>query len=286
MPHTNRKKKSSDGRPKAQSTTKKFSHSKRELIDGEDGWTQVADKGWKSVPHTHPHGGNMSVDMTLEEMREEYERHQKAWSSSDACAALKKLLETQNRSDKHAILNVVCLGLGSLQAISFDRRRTSHTQLAALQTIREILGELYFYVLHMDTNSEQISNAPPSCKIHISLISINHFSKLRATKWWKTQKPSNLSVTGHYVMPCTATERCYGRLRIRQALQCSFVPIFGSSCWTLSTHLPTRPQLSSHHKRSVINMNTLWRTPQRFGPCCKVMTKSPFHNLKTTSQIR
>jgi hypothetical protein len=143
MPHTNRKKKASDGKVRAD-PKKKFSHSKREYISSEDGWTQVADKGWKStISKDKLCTGlqNPLVDMTLEEMVQEHERYKKQWESSDACAKLKNILSVTENEGRCAVGNAICLGLGSLQALSMEWRRSSHTQLAALTTIRDALSE-------------------------------------------------------------------------------------------------------------------------------------------------
>lgn len=156
MPHTNRKKKcpislGADGKPSKQASSKKFTHSKRELVESSDGWTQVASSGWKSAkPHVHSHLHSQGpsglspqvLDMSLDEMRIGYERYRKAWEESAACVQLKAILADDNAggSGRCGIDNVVCLGLGCLHAVSLVWRRTSCMQLAALETIREVLG--------------------------------------------------------------------------------------------------------------------------------------------------
>ncbi len=142
MPHTNRKKRSSDASQKSQPKTKKFSHSKREYRDIGDGWTQVADKGWKKAVNKEEFvGSGASADMTLLEMEREYGRYKKQWESSDAYTQLRAYLSKIPREEIAAVADGVCLGLGSLQALSMDWRRSSHTQLAALQTIYEVFAE-------------------------------------------------------------------------------------------------------------------------------------------------
>jgi hypothetical protein len=146
MPHTNQKKKRSNGRAHAD-PQKKFSHSKREYIPSDDGWIQVADKRRQDFQNVHKpllENESPSIDMTLEEMAQEFERYKKQWESSDACAQLQSLLATKNE-DTYTVENTVCLGLGSLQALSLEWRRTSHTQLAALTTIK---GTLSVYNVH------------------------------------------------------------------------------------------------------------------------------------------
>lgn len=142
MPHTNRKKTRSDGKAGAD-PKKKFSHSKREYITSDDGWTQVADKGWKSArgkSKSYAEEQNPLIDMTIEEMVLEHERYREQWESSDACAKLKSIFSARENEDRVPVKSVVCLGLGSLQALSFEWRRTSHTQLAALITIISALS--------------------------------------------------------------------------------------------------------------------------------------------------
>jgi hypothetical protein len=143
MPHTNRKKKASDGRARADSK-KKFSHSKREYITSEDGWTHVVDKGWGSMLSKDKLRGvleNPLADMTLEEMVKEHERYRQQWESSVACAKLKNILSSTENEGRCIVESAICLGLGSLQALPMEWRRSSHTQLAALITIRDTLGK-------------------------------------------------------------------------------------------------------------------------------------------------
>lgn len=143
MPHTNRKKKSSNRKTRAD-PRKKFSHSKREYIYSEDGWTHVADKRSKSMMSkgkSHSVLENPLADMTLEEMVKEHERYKQQWETSDACAELKNILSDAKKEGRCTVENVICLGLGSLQALVMEWRRSSHTQLAALMTIKETLGK-------------------------------------------------------------------------------------------------------------------------------------------------
>jgi len=143
MPHTNRKKKAFNGKAEVD-PKKKFSHSKREYISSEDGWTHVADKRWKSMmskDKSHKIMENPLADMTLEEMVKEHKRYREQWESSDAFAKLKNILSDTGNEGRCTVGNVVCLGLGSLQALVIEWRRSSHTQLAALMTIKEALGK-------------------------------------------------------------------------------------------------------------------------------------------------
>lgn len=84
---------------------------------------------------------NPLADMTLEEMVKEHERYRQQWESSDACAKLKNILSGTENEGKCVVENVICLGLGSLQALPMEWRRSSHTQLAALITIRDALSK-------------------------------------------------------------------------------------------------------------------------------------------------
>jgi hypothetical protein len=144
MPHTNRKKKATDRKAQADSQ-KKFAYSKREYITSEDGWTHVADKSWKSMmskEKSHAAVESPLADMTLEEMVKEHDRYSQQWESSDACAKLKIILSSTENEGRCVVENAICLGLGSLQALSMEWRRSSHTQLAALTTIRDTLSKL------------------------------------------------------------------------------------------------------------------------------------------------
>jgi SRR1 len=140
-------------------------HTKRRLLVDKDGWTHVVDH-----PRVQGRGNSedstgsppaQSADMTVDEMSREHQRHCKQWEGSDSYTELKAriagaMADVQNLStgsnNKHsrdndsnsnrvmAITNIVCLGLGSLQSLSSQLRQTSHTQLAALETIRSALG--------------------------------------------------------------------------------------------------------------------------------------------------
>lgn len=119
-------------------------HTKRKEIIGEDGWIHVVDK-----PRTHQpdakarkqplQGGDFElkgvsyVDRTLVEMKEEFEHWKRSWEERPTCQALKERMKDVEKDRK--IENVVVLGLGSLQSARREGRRSSATQLAALQTI-------------------------------------------------------------------------------------------------------------------------------------------------------
>jgi hypothetical protein len=143
MPHTNRKKRPSGGKVGAD-PKKKFAHSKREYISSDDGWTHVTDKRSNLMIRneiTHTVFGTALADMTLEEMVKEYERYKKHWETSGACAELKNILSDTKKERRYTVDNVICLALGSLQNLVMDWRRSSHTQLAALMTVKETLGK-------------------------------------------------------------------------------------------------------------------------------------------------
>jgi hypothetical protein len=141
-------------------------HTKRRLLVDADGWTHVVDRpGAQRCGDGEDSTGSpllQSADMTVDEMSREHQRHCKQWERSEACAELKARIAgamadvqnpTASNNNKHsrdsdsnsnrimAISSIVCLGLGSLQSLSSQLRQTSHTQLAALGTIRSALGK-------------------------------------------------------------------------------------------------------------------------------------------------
>jgi hypothetical protein len=149
MPHTNRKKKSNGEvgfKPKP-----KFAQTRRQEIEDDEGWTHVVDaKKTLNFPEVKEigikkpwdgdfvSGDNAITTMDLAEIEAEHKRYRDQWEASEACTQLKGLLAAG--SGGVAISNVVCLGLGTLQDWKLQSRRTSHVQLAALQTITAVLG--------------------------------------------------------------------------------------------------------------------------------------------------
>lgn len=129
-------------------------HSKRQLLVDADGWTHVVSRlsslglGEDSVGRLPP----VSADMTVDDISREHQQHATQWQRSDAYVELKSRLTgagednygaaTGNHGpdEKPSISNIVCLGLGSLQGLSSQLRQTSHTQLAALETVKSALG--------------------------------------------------------------------------------------------------------------------------------------------------
>ncbi|KAK0101324.1 hypothetical protein ONS95_006501 [Cadophora gregata] len=119
-------------------------HTKRKKIEGEDGWIHIVDK-----PRTNQQdakakkqplqGGDFElkgvsyVNRTLVEMKEEFEHWKRSWEERPTCQALKEKMKDVEKGRR--IVNVVVLGLGSLQSARREGRRSSATQLAALQTI-------------------------------------------------------------------------------------------------------------------------------------------------------
>jgi hypothetical protein len=153
MPHTNRKKKSAGSAPKQNEERKPvIVHTKRKEVEDGDGWTHIVD-----TPRTRSstlkskskspllHGGDFEINgvsyinRTLEELKADYEYWKKGWEESDACKELTEKINT-GKEGKRVVENVVCLGLGSLQSSRREGRRSSATQLAALQTIKNALG--------------------------------------------------------------------------------------------------------------------------------------------------
>ena len=125
-------------------------HTKRKEIVDKDGWTHVVDapsrkpqgkvgkKKTASLLHTgdfEVHGVSY-VNRTLDEMKTEFEYWKKGWEESSAYLELKKLLDEK----KTVVSDVVFLGMGSLQSSRREGRRASGTQLAALQTMLQVLG--------------------------------------------------------------------------------------------------------------------------------------------------
>lgn len=143
MPHTNRKKKPGASNAKAP----KIIHTKRQLLDDDEGWTHVVDAKKTTKPievkelgHKPWEGDVISgttaiVTMNSTEMQAEHVRFKQQWEGSEACSKLKTMLADM----KVEIDKVVCLGLGTLQDWKLQARRASHTQLAALQTIMQCL---------------------------------------------------------------------------------------------------------------------------------------------------
>lgn len=151
MPHTNRKKKSTVGNKVFDEEVfvkSKTSHTKRQQILGEDGWTHVVNalprNGRSKQKAPSVQGGilesnGLDIARRFDEVKRDYEHHKQAWEKTEACKQLRSKLEA--RREKVGIKNVVCLGSGSFQGAHRDRRRATYTQLAALQTMVEVLGE-------------------------------------------------------------------------------------------------------------------------------------------------
>lgn len=148
MPHTNRKKKSSTGAQQP-----KVIHTKRQEIEDADGWTHVVE-GRRHTSHASAakakaqapwlqagdfeENGVAYVKKTLEEIAADQEYYAGKFTESEAGAQLRKLFEGR----KLEVERVVVLGLGSLQLARREGRRASHTQLAALRSVMDILGML------------------------------------------------------------------------------------------------------------------------------------------------
>lgn len=148
MPHTNRKKKGASGAPKPP----KIVHTKRQLLDDDEGWTHVVDSkkstraigiqeiGLRPWEGDFVSGKTATVNIIYEEVVAEHTRFTQQWEDSEACTNLKAQLASWTPEQKKSVTNIVCLGLGTLQDWKLQTRRTSHTQLAALQTIISALG--------------------------------------------------------------------------------------------------------------------------------------------------
>lgn len=152
MPHTNRKKKTAGSTPRGEEKKPLIVHTKRKEVEDEEGWTHIIDtprtrsatlKSKSKAPALH--GGDFEINgvsyinRTLEELKADYEYWRKAWEESDAHKDLVEKIEV-GKEGKRSVDNVVLLGLGSLQSSRREGRRSSATQLAALQTIIQTLG--------------------------------------------------------------------------------------------------------------------------------------------------
>ncbi len=137
MRRSNRKKRANTAKPT-------IVHTKRQEIEGDDGWVHIVDKPRTNKTNMKGNtqllqGGDFEVNgisyvnRTLEEMREDFQHWKRSWEERPACKDLKEKLKDVEKVRK--VGNVVVLGLGSMQSARREGRRTSSTQLAALQTI-------------------------------------------------------------------------------------------------------------------------------------------------------
>jgi hypothetical protein len=186
MPHTNRKK----NPPKTKSKPH-IVHTKRQQIEDSDGWTHVVDAPRRSTPARGKrllHIGDFEkngvsyIDRTLEEMHKDLEYYTKQWESNEACHDLKR--ELGEKEGEKKVVNVIVLGLGSLQSARRDGRRASFTQLAALRTVVEILGKSYQMPrFHILMRWKAMRKPRPSSKIPSLRISTPSFSILSDMLW-------------------------------------------------------------------------------------------------------
>jgi hypothetical protein len=153
MPHTNRKKKTAGSTPTREDKKSIIVHTKRKEVEDDEGWTHIVDTPRarsstlkKKVNAPLLHSGDFEINgvsyinRTLEELKADYEYWKKAWGESDACSELNTKVQDA-KEGKRVVDNVVLLGLGSLQSSRREGRKASATQLAALQTIIQMLGE-------------------------------------------------------------------------------------------------------------------------------------------------
>ncbi|EPQ65338.1 Bgt-2956 [Blumeria graminis f. sp. tritici] len=127
---------------------------KRKQVVDTEGWTHVVRKprgtGYskdRRVVRSNTHAGDFEIngvpylDRTLENLHQEFCHWKKEWEESSACEKLQiLLLKRKGSCGMKKVSNIVVLGLGSLLSARRDARRSSGTQLAAVQTILEILG--------------------------------------------------------------------------------------------------------------------------------------------------
>lgn len=121
-------------------------HTKRQQIVDEEGWTHVIDKPQrttKAKPALYTGdfeiGGVSYVEKTVEELGRDFAHWVKVWKETEACKELEEMLK-EKKGKLRDVDNAVVLGLGSLQSARREGRRSSATQLAALQTVMEVLG--------------------------------------------------------------------------------------------------------------------------------------------------
>lgn len=148
MPHTN----SRTSQASKHKATKPI-HTKRQIVESEDGWAKVVG-GRTRKPNTNAKtrgeaesdfsiGPYHYVTKTLEEVKEEYERSWKRWKESEDCEMLRERLvrvKETLKNNKRVISNIVVLGLGSFQNAESTHTSNSYSQLAALETLITELG--------------------------------------------------------------------------------------------------------------------------------------------------
>lgn len=121
-----------------------------------ESWTFVAPKKRRSAAHRKPkthtpavaktaavHAPQPTRDsyLTVDEIKADHQRIKEQWLNSSCCQNLKKLIISRE-SDK-VVSTVVCLGIGSFDPPdgSWQVKRRTHAQLAAFQTLVELLNE-------------------------------------------------------------------------------------------------------------------------------------------------
>lgn len=81
------------------------------------------------------------VNRTLQEMSNEFRSHQKTWENSQACTLLKAQMSIL--MEECPVENIIAFGIGSLQDVHDNSRRTSHLQTAALLTVVECVQQAH-----------------------------------------------------------------------------------------------------------------------------------------------
>lgn len=79
--------------------------------------------------------------LTVDEIKADHQRIREQWLNSSCCRNLKKLMTS--RASDHVPSTAVCLGIGSFDPPdgSWQVKRRTHAQLAAFQTLVELLNE-------------------------------------------------------------------------------------------------------------------------------------------------
>lgn len=126
-----------------------------ESLEEKESWTFVTTKKRRSVAHRKPntqtppatkssvHAPQPTRDsyLTVAEIKADHQRIREQWLNSSCCRNLKKLMTS--RVSDHVPSTAVCLGIGSFDPPdgSWQVKRRTHAQLAAFQTLVELMNE-------------------------------------------------------------------------------------------------------------------------------------------------
>lgn len=122
---------------------------KRIEVADEDGWTHITTDGVSTRRVTPARDypllpAEPPLRLVIGELKKQYETHRQRWKSSSASGALETALRNRAAPSVGGIDRIICIGLGSpsgfLRGGWVDRRSVSLYQLAALESIVELLG--------------------------------------------------------------------------------------------------------------------------------------------------